>query len=220
MKYNADLGTPAPGFRLGLPTLQQRFFDSQAGAFSYLMVTPSGGRVEMREVGIGVYESADGGYTQLKENSTYYGLVPQVSSVYAAAVAGTSTANGAQIVTWTNPWNDPNFEWQLVPTDSGYYKLVNHNSGKVAAVAGVSYANGANVVQWDWAEGATHEQWQIVTAGNGYSKLIARHSGKVLQVKTGVPTQGANLQQGTYTGTTRQHWQFAPGLSSNVTVRT
>ena len=220
IKYNADFDSPAPGFRLGLPTLQQRFYNPQSGTFGYLMVTPSGGRIEMRQVGIGVFESADGGYTQLKENSTYYAIMAH-HSLQSAAVAGASTANGAQIVQWPNPWTgDTNFEWQVVPTDSGYYKLVNHHSGKVAAVAGVSQANGANVVQWDWTEGAANEQWQIVPAGNGYYKLIARHSGKVLQVAGGSGSQGANLQQWSDIGASYQQWQFAPVSSDNVTVRT
>lgn len=66
MKFNADLGTPAPGFRLGLPTLQQRFLNPQTGIYAYLMVTPQGGRVELRQVGSSnIYESADSSYTQL-----------------------------------------------------------------------------------------------------------------------------------------------------------
>src|SRR6185503_12543435 len=36
IKFNADLGTPAPGFRLGLPTLQQRFLDSQDSSYTQL----------------------------------------------------------------------------------------------------------------------------------------------------------------------------------------
>lgn len=217
IKYNADLGTPAPGFGLGFPKLQQRFSDSAAGTVGYMMITPSGGRIEMRAAGVGVYESADGGYTQLKENSTYYSLVARHSSL-SAAVAQSSTANGAQVVQWGDPGNDTNFQWELVPTDSGYYKLVNQHSLKVAVVTNASMANGANVVQWDWY-GATHEQWQIVPLGNGYYKLIARHSGKVLQVAAASGNPGANLQQGPDNGTTNQQWLFAP-VSTQPTVRT
>ncbi len=218
IKYNADLGTPAPGFRLGLPILQQRFINSRAGTNSYLMVSPSGGRVEMREVGLGVYESADGSNVQLKTGA-YYTLTA-AHSQKQVAVAGSSTANGAQIVQWPNPGGDINFEWQLVPTDSGYYKLVNHNSGKVAAVAGVSYANGANVVQWDWTEGAAHEQWAPVHIGNGYYRLVARHSGKVLQVSVGSLVNGAVLNQWSYIPASHQHFRIVPVASQNVTVRT
>jgi YD repeat-containing protein len=66
MKFNADLGNPAPGFHLGLPTLQQRFLNSQTGIYAYMMVTPSGGRVELRQIGSSnIYESQDSSYTQL-----------------------------------------------------------------------------------------------------------------------------------------------------------
>jgi len=75
IQYNADHGTPAPGFQLGLPRLQAQFVDSDAGTNAYLMVTPSGGRVEMRQVGsTSVYESAEGSYTQL----TFSGTTPVV----------------------------------------------------------------------------------------------------------------------------------------------
>ena len=71
IKFNADLGTPAPGFRLGLPTLQQRFLDSDSGIYAYILVTPSGGRVELRQVGTSnIYESQDGSYTQLDASNS------------------------------------------------------------------------------------------------------------------------------------------------------
>jgi len=70
MKFNADLGTPAPGFRLGLPTLQQRFLDSETGAYAYMLVTPSGGRVELRQTGtLNIYQSQDSGYVHLDASS-------------------------------------------------------------------------------------------------------------------------------------------------------
>lgn len=66
IKFNADMGNPAPGFRLGLPILQQRFLNSSTGIHAYMMVTSSGGRVELRQVGTtNIYESQDSGYTQL-----------------------------------------------------------------------------------------------------------------------------------------------------------
>ena len=65
VEYNADHGTPAPGFQLGFPKIQPRYFDSDDSVNAYIMVTPSGGRVEMKQVGTsGVYESADSTYTQ------------------------------------------------------------------------------------------------------------------------------------------------------------
>jgi RHS repeat-associated protein len=66
IQYNADHGSPAPGFQIGLPRLQAEFVDTDDNTNSYLMVTPSGGRVEMSQVGTtNVYESADSSHTQL-----------------------------------------------------------------------------------------------------------------------------------------------------------
>lgn len=66
IKYNADHGTPGPGFHLGMPFIQQRYYNSDVGVYAYMMVTPSGGTIEMRQVGASnVYESADSSYMQM-----------------------------------------------------------------------------------------------------------------------------------------------------------
>lgn len=43
IQYNADRGTPAPGFQIGLPRLQAQYFNSDENAYAYTMITPSGG---------------------------------------------------------------------------------------------------------------------------------------------------------------------------------
>lgn len=76
IKFNADLGNPAPGFKLGLPTLQQRFTDAATGTNAFVMVLPSGGRVKMIQIGTtNVYESQDSTYTQLTDNGASGALV-------------------------------------------------------------------------------------------------------------------------------------------------
>ncbi len=76
IKFNADLGTPAPGFKLGLPTLQQRFTDSQTGTNAFLLVLPSGGRVKLVQIGASnLYESQDSTYTHLTDNGTSGAIV-------------------------------------------------------------------------------------------------------------------------------------------------
>ena len=71
IKFNADQGFPGPGFRLGLPIIQKRYFNSQTGLWSYLMITPSGGRVDLRQLGTSnTYESFDSTYAQLTDNGT------------------------------------------------------------------------------------------------------------------------------------------------------
>src|SRR5205085_5003762 len=58
----------------GMPRLQAQFTDADTGTLAYTLITPAGGRVEMRQVGTGVYESADSTYTQL----TFSGSTPVV----------------------------------------------------------------------------------------------------------------------------------------------
>lgn len=71
IRYDADQGFPSPGFRLGFPVIEQKYVNSQTGKTSYLMIMPSGARVELRETSTqGVYESADSSYLQLTEGSS------------------------------------------------------------------------------------------------------------------------------------------------------
>lgn len=79
IRFNADRGFPGVGFHLGFPTIQQQYYNSQIGAYAYMMITPSGGRVEMRYVGTsgttGIYESADSSYTQMLAYDNGWALV-------------------------------------------------------------------------------------------------------------------------------------------------
>src|SRR6267142_1761568 len=64
--FDEDNGTPTPGFRLGFPTVQEVFFDAQAGVNVRPLITSSGRRVELRQIGSSnVYEAADSSYLQL-----------------------------------------------------------------------------------------------------------------------------------------------------------
>ncbi|HYX28076.1 MAG TPA: hypothetical protein VE863_05880, partial [Pyrinomonadaceae bacterium] len=69
MKFNPDDGFPGPGFHLGFPIVQPRFQNADTGIWSYLMITPSGARVELRQVGSSsIYESYDSSHMQLTDN--------------------------------------------------------------------------------------------------------------------------------------------------------
>lgn len=70
IKFDADKGFPAPGFRLGFPVIEQQKYTSQAGTQAYLMITSSGGHVELRQANSNIYESGDSTYIQLTELSS------------------------------------------------------------------------------------------------------------------------------------------------------
>jgi len=71
MIFDADKSNVAPGFQLGYPTIEADYYDSVTGKFNYLMVTPSGAKVEFKQQAgaSNIYETADSSYTQLKINS-------------------------------------------------------------------------------------------------------------------------------------------------------
>jgi RHS repeat-associated protein len=111
IQYNADHGTPAPGFQLGLPRLQDRFFDTDENSWAYMMVTPSGGRVELKQIGTtNVYESADSTYTQL----TFSGTTPIVR-----------TTDGTQFVFGTHV--SPEWRCTKVEDRNGNYVSATYN---------------------------------------------------------------------------------------------
>ncbi|HEV8167806.1 MAG TPA: DUF4214 domain-containing protein, partial [Pyrinomonadaceae bacterium] len=68
--FDEDNGFPSPGFRLGFPIVQRKVFDAQTAKNSFLLVTPGGQRVQLRQVGTSnIYEAADSSYLQLTDNS-------------------------------------------------------------------------------------------------------------------------------------------------------
>ncbi|HKQ52746.1 MAG TPA: S8 family peptidase, partial [Pyrinomonadaceae bacterium] len=69
MVFDADAGTPAPGFRLGFPVIGPAYDNAQA-INSYLLVTPSGARVELQQTATAnVYEAVDSSYLLLTVNT-------------------------------------------------------------------------------------------------------------------------------------------------------
>jgi hypothetical protein len=68
--FDEDNGFPSPGFRLGFPVIQRQVFDAQTARNAFLMITPGGQRVELRQVGTSnIYEATDSSYLQLTDNS-------------------------------------------------------------------------------------------------------------------------------------------------------
>ncbi|MGH9944577.1 MAG: RHS repeat domain-containing protein, partial [Pyrinomonadaceae bacterium] len=116
IQYNADMGFPAPGFRLGFPTLHRQFVNQLTGATSFLLVTPAGGRVELKRVGTSnVYEAADGSYTQLTDNGPASGAVVKLTD-------GTQLTFG--------PLNESQLRCtQIKDRNGNYLSIAYHTSG-------------------------------------------------------------------------------------------
>ncbi|HKG48371.1 MAG TPA: S8 family serine peptidase [Pyrinomonadaceae bacterium] len=195
MKFNADLGSPAPGFRLGFPTLQQRFLNSQTGMWAYIMVTPSGGRVELRQVGTSnIYESEDGSYTQLN-----------ITDVNAPAIR---TTDGTQY-TFTPAGVNNEYRCREIKDRNGNYISATYNSTNghlqtitdtLGRVVEFLYDTGGNLQairqSWGgvWHNWATFNYGQVwVAPGFGGGLLVNGPNNNYTTVLTQV-----SLQDGTY----------------------
>ena len=89
---------------------------------------------------------------------------------------------------------------------SGYYKIVNRNSGEVLDISGASTANGGKAIQWPYSGGA-NQQWQEV-AVNGGDKLVNRNSGLLLDDPGWSTTAGTQLDQWSDTNGANQWWNI------------
>lgn len=66
ISFDDDRGFPSPGFRLGFPVIQPIFLNTETNKWAYMLITPSGGRVELRQVGsTALFESVDSSYMLL-----------------------------------------------------------------------------------------------------------------------------------------------------------
>ena len=194
MKFNADLGSPAPGFRLGLPTLQQKFLNSQTGMYAYLMVLPSGARIELRQISTNVYESQDGNYTYLDDSNP--------SAPFVLMSDGTRftftpvTINNEFRCTQIKDRNG-NFISATYNTTNGHLLTITDTLGRVITFVYDASSNLQSIRQ-TWA-GATHD-WATFYYGQVY---VAPAFGGGLLVNgpnnnyTTVLTQ-VNLHDGTY----------------------
>ena len=88
---------------------------------------------------------------------------------------------------------------------SGYYEIVNKNSGMVLEVSGESTNDGVNVDQWI-GNGGANQQWTLSSLGSGYYEIINKNSGLALEVYGFGTTNGANVDQWSYGGGYNQQW--------------
>lgn len=89
ISFDADRGWPSPGFRLGFPVIQPKFYNPQTGKNTFLLVTPAGGHTEFRQVGAtNVYESADSSYLQLTDSGSTLALLTTNGTLLAFTLSG------------------------------------------------------------------------------------------------------------------------------------
>ncbi|MEV6541992.1 RICIN domain-containing protein [Streptomyces sp. NPDC051665] len=117
--------------------------------------------------------------------------------------------------------------WQLVATDSGYYRVnSNLNAAEAWDVTGVSTADSALIQMWTYSSGA-NQQWLPVAEADGAYHFVNRNSGKCLDVPSASTADSVQLAQYTCNGTAAQSFTLGtvstnppgtPDFGPNVTV--
>ncbi|HET9169355.1 MAG TPA: RICIN domain-containing protein [Actinospica sp.] len=154
-----------------------------------------------------------GGGTGGIDSSSWYQVVNTNSGACVDDTGG-STANGTAVQQWACGSGNANQQWQFQPTDSGYYKVVSHNSTSAAwDVTGGSGATASGTPIQLWAYGGgTNQQWKPTLQSNGTYTFTARNSGtECLDVTNRSTANGTQLQQWTCTaGDTAQSFTLSP----------
>ena len=125
-------------------------------------------------------------------------------------VYGASTADGAQIVQWTDD-DDPDQQWELVSAGNGYYNIIDVHSGKALDDTGGSTSNGTDMQQYTiTGTGNSNQQWQVSADGSWYT-ITNRTSGLDLNLTNGSLADGTLIQQwASSSSDPNAQWQFVP----------
>jgi hypothetical protein len=120
MVFDADSANVSPGFRFGFSTIEPAYYDSQTGRFAYLMVSPSGARIEFKQTAAsGIYETTDSSYTQLKiKGDDNPNTPPEDLSITVTATDGTQMSYD---------WKAGAFRCSQIKDRNGNYITIEHD---------------------------------------------------------------------------------------------
>ena len=192
IKFDADQGTPSPGFRLGFPVIQQPFYDSQAGTNAYLLISPSGSHTELRQVGASnTYESADSSYLQLKDNGDgTLTLKPTDGSQLSYALYN-GQYQCTQIKDRNGNFITINYDAINNIANTGLLTSIIDTLGRTINFNYDEHLNLISITQ-DWGGGVTHQWatfgWSNLTISTSFSGMtvLGPQNGSVIPVLTQV----------------------------------
>jgi len=157
--FDADRGEPSPGFHLGFPKIQSRYFNAQANAYSYLLSTPGGADVELRQVGLtDIYKAVDGSLWRLQDRGP------------SGAVLRTS--RGTEL---TFAWFNGQLQCVQMKDSNGNYMTIEHDSwghlkqitDALGRIFNFNHDRGGNLISITQSRDGAEYPW----ATFGYSKL-------------------------------------------------
>lgn len=195
--FDSDSGFPSPGFRLGFPVVQAQFYNETTGKYAFLLVTPSGARVELRQTSAGsnVYEAADSSYLQLID----YGATKLVRTTDGTQLSYAADGAGQFVCTQVK---DRNGNFLSVTYNAGRITSVTDTLGRVISFHYDSNNRLTSITQ-ERVPGQ-HYQWAAFGYTNVYlspgfpGMSVSGPSNTTLSLLTHVWTRDSALHQFTY----------------------
>jgi YD repeat-containing protein len=179
MVFDADKSNVSPGFRFGFPVIEPNYLDGTTGQYNYLMVTPSGAKVEFKQQlgASNIYETKDSNYTQLVLNK----LASPTSPVEFVTITVTTTDGTMMNYAWIgNAYRctqikDRNGNYITIENDEyGLLKSITDTLGRVINVAYDADNNPLAITQnWKAANGSGATQ--LHTYANFYYTNVAMY---------------------------------------------
>jgi YD repeat-containing protein len=114
MVFDSDYSNVSPGFRIGFPVIEPVYYDGTKEKYAYMMVAPSGARVEFRQTTVSnIYETGDSSYSQLVTSNASDPNDP-VDNITIKV----TTTDGTQM---TYTWNYGEFRCTQIKDRNGNY---------------------------------------------------------------------------------------------------
>lgn len=107
-------------------------------------------------------------------------------------VQGSSKKNGGN-VDLRKASGSANQQWSFKYNGSGYYKILNVNSGLALDVEGANLAPGTNVLQYK-SNGGKNQLWGVQKNSNGTYSIYSAINGMALDVHAASTANGANVE--------------------------
>lgn len=137
-----------------------------------------------------------------------YTITSALSPYKVVDIANGSKKNCGNAQLWISNFTAAQRYKLIFDKNTGYYEIVNMNSGLALDVSGGVVANGRNVQQYARND-TLAQRWLIIDEGNNcYSVRSALDDTYVLDVASASTKNGANIQIYKSNGTNAQRWNF------------
>lgn len=103
--------------------------------------------------------------------------------------------------------SDETQQWSFIPTDNGYYNIINRFSRKALDVMYTSIEEGANVGQFT-VSGHWCQQWELEKTAGGVHKIRNRCSAKLLTIIYDSDRDGAEAIQAAENNSVSYEWEL------------